>query len=113
MEPDDLKTAWQSLETRMARSDAIQLALLRDTRLVRAKAQLRPLKIGQWLQAALGLGLILLGGVLYTLGAGVFATKWPNPSPKWFGFHEVFHSFTLGGWASHFVAATLVVTAVR
>jgi hemolysin III len=59
------------------------------------------------------LGLILIGGVFYTLGAGVFATKWPNPSPKWFGFHEVFHSFTLGGWAAHFVAATLVMTAVR
>jgi hemolysin III len=59
------------------------------------------------------LGLILLGGIFYTLGAGVFATKWPNPSPKWFGFHEVFHSFTLGGWAAHFAAATLVVTAVR
>ena len=59
------------------------------------------------------LGLILLGGIFYTIGAGVFATKWPNPSPKWFGFHEVFHSFTLGGWAAHFVAAALVVTAVR
>jgi hemolysin III len=59
------------------------------------------------------LGLILLGGILYTIGAGVFAARWPNPSPKWFGFHEVFHSFTLGGWAAHFVAATLVVTAVR
>ncbi|MGB7981636.1 MAG: hemolysin III family protein [Candidatus Nanopelagicales bacterium] len=59
------------------------------------------------------LGLIVFGGVLYTLGAGVFATKWPNPSPRWFGFHEVFHSFTLGGWASHFAAAALVVTAVR
>ena len=59
------------------------------------------------------LGLIVLGGVLYTLGAGVFATKWPNPSPRWFGFHEVFHSFTLGGWLSHFVAASLLVAGVR
>jgi hemolysin III len=59
------------------------------------------------------LGLIVLGGVLYTLGAGVFATRWPDPSPKWFGFHEVFHSFTLGGWLSHFAAAALVVAAVR
>jgi hemolysin III len=59
------------------------------------------------------LALLLVGGVLYTLGAGVFATKWPNPSPKWFGFHEVFHSFTIGGWLSHFVAASLVVAAVR
>jgi hemolysin III len=59
------------------------------------------------------LGLVVTGGVLYTLGAAVFATMWPNPSPRWFGFHEVFHSFTLGGWLSHFVAAALVVGAVR
>lgn len=59
------------------------------------------------------LGLILAGGIFYTVGAGVFATKWPDPWPRWFGFHEVFHSFTLGGWASHFAAATLVVAAVR
>jgi hemolysin III len=59
------------------------------------------------------LGLILLGGIFYTLGAGVFAARWPDPWPRWFGFHEVFHSFTLGGWASHFAAATLVVAAVR
>ena len=64
-------------------------------------------------QRAWVLGLILVGGVLYTVGAGVFATKWPNPSPKWFGFHEVFHSFTLGGWLSHYVAAALLVAAVR
>lgn len=57
--------------------------------------------------------LIVLGGVLYTVGAGVFAAKWPNPSPRWFGFHEVFHSFTIGGWLSHFLAATLVVVALR
>lgn len=59
------------------------------------------------------LALIAAGGLLYTLGAAVFAAKWPNPSPRWFGFHEVFHSFTLGGWASHFIAAALVVGAVR
>ena len=59
------------------------------------------------------MGLIAVGGLLYTLGAAVFATKWPNPSSHWFGFHEVFHSFTLGGWTSHFIAAVLVVGAVR
>jgi hemolysin III len=59
------------------------------------------------------LGLILAGGIFYTIGAGVFATKWPNPSPRWFGFHEVFHSFTIGGWASHFAAAAVVLGAVR
>ncbi len=61
--------------------------------------------------AVLVLGLVVLGGVLYTLGAVVFATTWPNPSPRWFGFHEVFHSFTVGGWLSHYVAAALVVAA--
>ena len=59
------------------------------------------------------LSLVAVGGILYTIGAVVFATKWPNPSPRWFGFHEVFHSFTVGAWASHFVAAALVVGAVR
>jgi hemolysin III len=59
------------------------------------------------------IGLIALGGVLYTLGAGVFATRWPNPWPRSFGFHEVFHSFTLGAWASHFAAAAVVLGAVR
>ncbi len=59
------------------------------------------------------LGLIVLGGLLYTVGAGVFAAKWPDPWPRWFGFHEVFHSFTLGGWTAHFAAAALVVAAVR
>lgn len=71
MEPDDLKTAWQSLETRMARSDAVQLALLRETRLTRAKGQLRPMKIGHWLQATLGLGLIVLGVACWTRNTDV------------------------------------------
>lgn len=63
--------------------------------------------------SALVIGLIVLGGVLYTVGAGVFAAKWPNPWPRWFGFHEVFHCFTIGGWASHFTAAAVVVAALR
>ncbi|VXB43493.1 conserved membrane hypothetical protein [Luteimonas sp. 9C] len=66
MEPDDLKTAWHALEARMTRSDAVQLALLRETRLARAQHHLRPLKIVHWLQALLGLGLILLGVACWT-----------------------------------------------
>ncbi len=53
------------------------------------------------------------GGSSTRWAPGCSRPSWPNPSPKWFGFHEVFHSFTLGGWTTHFVAATLVVTAVR
>ncbi|HEX8971203.1 PAQR family membrane homeostasis protein TrhA [Oryzihumus sp.] len=53
--------------------------------------------------------LIAVGGLLYTLGAVVYATKRPNPSPRWFGFHEVFHVFTVAAFAVHYVAASLAV----
>jgi hemolysin III len=53
--------------------------------------------------------LIAVGGLLYTAGGVVYGAERPNPSPKWFGFHEVFHAFTLGGFASHFAAVTLAV----
>ena len=55
-----------------------------------------------------GFVLILGGGFLYTLGAIVFAVKRPNPSPKWFGFHEVFHLFVIGGASMHYVAVAFV-----
>jgi hemolysin III len=50
--------------------------------------------------------LLLLGagGILYTLGAAVYATRRPNPWPSSFGFHEVFHSLVLAAATSHFVA---------
>ena len=66
MEHDDLKAAWQSLEARMARSDALQLAVLRETRLGRARGHLRLFKLGHWLQCVLGLGLIVLGVACWT-----------------------------------------------
>ncbi|GAB3067771.1 hemolysin III family protein [Intrasporangium mesophilum] len=53
--------------------------------------------------------LIALGGILYTVGGVIYGTKRPNPSPRWFGFHEVFHAFTVGGFASHFAAVALAV----
>jgi len=43
------------------------------------------------------------GGVVYSLGAVVYAVKWPNPWPKHFGFHEIFHIFVIGGSFCHFV----------
>lgn len=57
------------------------------------------------------LGLIVAGGVLYTLGAAVYALKWPRLSTRWFGFHEVFHSFTLAAFTSHFAAIALTIVA--
>jgi len=46
---------------------------------------------------------LLAGGISYSVGAVVYATKWPNIS-KSFGFHELWHVFVLGGAACHFVS---------
>ena len=54
--------------------------------------------------------LIALGGVLYSAGAVVYGTMRPNPSPQWFGFHEVFHVLTVAAFTAHFLAVSLVVT---
>ncbi|MEU1615766.1 hemolysin III family protein [Streptomyces sp. NPDC008238] len=52
--------------------------------------------------------LIVVGGLLYSIGAVVYGTKRPNPSPRFFGFHEVFHSFTLAAFIVHYVGISLV-----
>jgi hemolysin III len=51
--------------------------------------------------------LIALGGVLYTLGAVVYATRKLDLLPRRFGFHEIFHLFVLAGAATHFVAIAI------
>ena len=53
--------------------------------------------------------LILVGGVFYTVGAVAYARQKPNPSPTWFGFHEVFHSCTAVAAICHAVAIGLAV----
>ena len=53
--------------------------------------------------------LIAVGGTLYTLGAVVYATKWPNPSQHVYGFHEVFHTLTIAAFSVHYVAVWIVV----
>lgn len=58
---------------------------------------------------ALQLVLLAAGGVLYTSGAVVLARRRPDPAPKHFGYHEVWHSFTVAAGACHFaLIATLV-----
>ncbi|QDP97888.1 hemolysin III family protein [Microlunatus elymi] len=54
------------------------------------------------------LTLILIGGGLYVAGALVYALRRPDPWPRWFGFHEVFHSCTIGAFISHYIAISLV-----
>ncbi|MBI5087596.1 MAG: hemolysin III family protein [Actinobacteria bacterium] len=58
---------------------------------------------------ATGFGLLLGGGVLYTLGAVVYAVKRPDPWPRIFGFHEVFHACTVGGAGLHLAAIAFAV----
>ncbi len=48
--------------------------------------------------------LILLGGVLYTIGGVVYATEKPDIAPAWFGFHEVFHLLVVAASVCHYIA---------
>ncbi|WP_240937941.1 hemolysin III family protein [Nocardioides sp. JQ2195] len=57
--------------------------------------------------------LVVVGGLLYTLGGVTYALKRPNPKPEWFGFHEVFHTFTLLAFAAHYVAVSLATYDLR
>ena len=56
-----------------------------------------------------GFGLVLGGGLLYTLGALVYALKRPDPWPTVFGFHELFHLFTIAGAGCHLAAIVFYV----
>ena len=55
---------------------------------------------------AVVVALLLVGGLFYSLGALVYALRRPDPSPRWFGFHEVFHAFTLAAFVTHYVAVS-------
>jgi hemolysin III len=56
-----------------------------------------------------GAVLVIVGGGLYTLGALVYAAKWPDPFPRTLGFHEVFHLLVVAAAVTQFVAVALVV----
>jgi len=49
-----------------------------------------------------GLALLAAGGVLYSVGAAVYALKRPDPAPGVVGYHGLWHLFVLGGWGAHF-----------
>ncbi|HUW16007.1 MAG TPA: hemolysin III family protein [Actinomycetes bacterium] len=53
--------------------------------------------------------LIAAGGLLYSLGAVFYALKRPNPWPTWFGFHELFHAFTIAAYLTQYVAVLLAL----
>ncbi len=80
-------------------------------------------KSGSWLYVVLGwsalvalpkmleelgtarMALLVGGGVLYTVGAVILAMQRPNPRPRVFGYHEVWHAFTIGAGACQGKAA--------
>ncbi len=60
-----------------------------------------------------GVALLAFGGVAYTVGAIIFWKKAPNPIPRVFGYHEVFHALTIVAGAAHFVAVARLVLSVQ
>lgn len=68
----------------------------------------------QWHAVSAGLGpigvsLMLGGGVLYTLGALIYARRRPDPWPQTFGYHEIFHALVIAAAACHFVMVARVI----
>ena len=49
------------------------------------------------------LAVAFLGGLVYTVGAVLFALHWPRPVARWFGYHEFWHVCTIAGSAAFFV----------
>ncbi len=59
---------------------------------------------------ALAVGLLVGGGVLYTVGAAGFGRQWPTLRPATFSYHEVWHAFTIAAASLHFAAIWTVAT---
>ena len=52
---------------------------------------------------------MVVGGILYTVGAWVLFRRRPNPRPLVFGYHEVWHSFMVSASMCHYAAVMVVV----
>ena len=59
------------------------------------------------------LALMVVGGALYTIGGLVYGFQRPNPSPRWFGFHEVFHTLTIAAFVTHYVGVSIATYSLR
>jgi hemolysin III len=53
--------------------------------------------------------MLLAGGALYTIGGICYALRWPDPWPRVFGYHEVFHAFVVAASAVYFAAVAVYV----
>jgi len=54
-------------------------------------------------------GLLALGGIIYTVGAVIYARRKLNPWPGWFESHDIFHACTILAAVAHFAAIAIVV----
>jgi hemolysin III len=64
------------------------------------------------IHAVLGTGpflYMIVGGAFYTIGAVIYATRRPDPFPRVFGFHEIFHLLVIAAAACQFVAVEAAV----
>ena len=59
--------------------------------------------------SGLEVGLLAAGGLLYTLGIPVLVRERPNPWPRTFGYHEIWHGFTVAAGACHFATMGLLI----
>jgi hemolysin III len=53
--------------------------------------------------------LLVLGGALYTLGGVIYAVRRPNPWPRVFGYHEIFHLLVILGSVVHYSLVAIYV----
>jgi hemolysin III len=53
--------------------------------------------------------LLAVGGALYSIGAVLFAMRWPDPWPTTFGHHEIFHACTAAAAICHYIAMWFAV----
>ena len=60
---------------------------------------------------ALSTWLLIVGGLIYTLGAIIYAAKWPNPFPEIFGYHEIFHILVMIASVFHFIVIYRLIAA--
>ena len=53
--------------------------------------------------------MVVAGGLLYTLGAIVYAARRPDPAPEVFGYHEVFHALVIAAAALQYAVVAFWV----
>lgn len=58
------------------------------------------------------IALLATGGLAYSLGAVIYASRRPDPFPAVFGYHEIFHALVIVAAACHYTVATWAVRAL-